>query len=314
VNANVTLLVAGLAAAVAAALAARIVIAPTRRLKPRIQVYAQLSRSRLGTGVDIAVVGALDPADQRGPVRRVLGPIVAAAASRLSGVIDAGGDEALALRLRQAGFVDTSPEQHRIRQLGWTVAGTAAGTAFGLAVAHSAGLVLACTMLGAVIGATHWRGKVNKAIAERRARMRVELYTVSHLLAIYARTGHGPTEAVREVCDRGHGPVIDELREALGWINGGTRPQQAWERLAELTPEPAAARLYRLLASFTTMGGDITTPLLRASDELRTDRREEVERLAVKRRGAMLIPTIALMAPVVLLFIIAALPTVVFGR
>ena len=56
------------------------------------------------------------------------------------------------------------------------------------------------------------------------------------------------------------------------------------------------------------------TPTLRRKLEALAERREEIERQAVRRRGAMLLPTIALMAPVVLLFIIAALPTVIFGR
>jgi Flp pilus assembly protein TadB len=310
---NLPLIAGATMAAVAVGLAARMVVAPTRRLRPRIQIYAQLARSRLGTGIDTAVVGQLHP-DTAGAVGRVLGPIVTGAARRLSNLIDAGGDDTIARRLRQAGYRDTTPEQHRIRQLAWTVAGTTLGAALGLLLTGSAAVVLVLTGLGALVGATHWRNKVNQAIARRRERMRVELYTVSHLLAMYARTGHGPNEAVREVCRRGHGPVVDELVDALGWINGGTRPQAAWERLAEHTPEPAAARLYRLLASFSTTGGDTTTALLAASDELRSERREEVERLAVKRRGAMLIPTIALMAPVVLLFILAALPTVIFGR
>lgn len=152
------------------------------------------------------------------------------------------------------------------------------------------------------------------AIDGRRARMRVELYTVAQLLAVYTRTGHGPVEAVREVTRRGRGPVVGELTEALGWISGGTAPRLAYERLADMTAEPAAARLYRTLAAAAHSGGDIAKALLAFGDDLRNERAEEVARSAIRRRSAMLVPLLLLVAPVMLLFVAAALPHLVFGR
>ncbi len=61
-----------------------------------------------------------------------------------------------------------------------------------------------------------------------------------------------------------------ELREALGWISGGMVPLHAYEHLAELTAEPLAARLHRLLGSATTSGGDVAKVLLALSDDARS--------------------------------------------
>ncbi|HMG27439.1 MAG TPA: hypothetical protein VKH36_11575, partial [Acidimicrobiia bacterium] len=49
------------------------------------------------------------------------------------------------------------------------------------------------------------------------------------------------------------------------------------------------------------------------SEDLRDARREDLRRVATKRRAAMLVPTIAILAPIMLLFIAAPLPSVIFG-
>ncbi|MDQ3569792.1 MAG: type II secretion system F family protein [Actinomycetota bacterium] len=304
---------AALSAAVAVATAVWLVLPPPRRLAVRITPYAQLSRSRLGAGyADTAVL--VPPSAPSGVVADVVGPIGRRLSEGLGRLLDVGDRSGVELRLRQGGFRDTSPEQYRMRQLGWTVGGLTLGAALGLLSGVSAATVLVMAALAGYFGATRWRGRVDRAIGERREAMRSELYTVAQLLAVYIRTGHGPVEAVREVASRGLGPVAAELREAVSWITGGTVPHQAYERLAESTAEPLAARLYRLLGSATTSGGDIAHALLALSDDVRSERRDAVARSAIRRRNAMLLPLLVLIAPTMLLFIAAALPHVIFGR
>ena len=50
------------------------------------------------------------------------------------------------------------------------------------------------------------------------------------------------------------------------------------------------------------------------SEDLRDARRDEMRRTATKRRAAMLVPTIAVLAPIMLLFVAAPLPSIVFGH
>ena len=143
--------------------------------------------------------------------------------------------------------------------------------------------------------------------------MRSEVSTVAQLIAVHLRTGHGPVEAVRGVATRLRGPVASELCDALDRISGGTPPQQAYEGLAEATPEPMAARLHRLLASSVRSGADIVGPLLAIAEEVRAERRDALLRASVKRRSAMVVPLLVLVAPVMVLFVAAALPSLVFG-
>lgn len=304
--------ITALVVAIFAASVSRLIIKPPRRLSNRVGAYTQLNRSRLGRGADVGSLNVLDVDAPQTALGRILGPIGQSLADALGQVIDAGDDAYLALRLRQAGFLDTSPSQFRIRQLSYT-----AGFALGFA---AVGFLLASTAFtvlgffgGGLYGATVWRGRINKAIKDRTLRMRIELYTVAQLIAMQMRTGHGSVAAVQIVVERGRGPVVRELGDALSWMSTGMAQPDAYEKLSLETPEPAAARLYRALADGARSGGDLAATLLTISDDLRSERREDMERSATKRRGAMLIPTIVFMAPVVLIFMIAPIPNLLFG-
>jgi tight adherence protein C len=304
---------AALASTALAVIVARQAVPPRKSLSLRLRPYAALSRSRLGTGYADVSVSAITRIDGRSPTMRVFGPLLERMAEWLGGIIDAADGDTLALRLRQAGFNDVGPEQYRIRQLGYAVGGVALGVFVGLTVMNSFGGVVFMAVCFGFPGATVQRNRVERAIEVRRDRMRSEAYTVAQLMAVHVRTGHGPVEAVRAVCKLGRGPVVSELREALAWISGGTSPQRAYEKLAESTPEPSVGRLYRLLSASSRSGGDIGKALLAISNDLRAERREELARYAVKRGTAMLLPLILFIAPVMVLFVGAAIPHLIFG-
>jgi Flp pilus assembly protein TadB len=143
--------------------------------------------------------------------------------------------------------------------------------------------------------------------------MRLELYTVNQLLAMHVRTGAGPIQAVQRLVDRGVGAVVDEFAAVLTAVRRGTPEPAAFRRAAELTAEPAAARTYKLFAAGAERGVDLAAGLRALSEDLRDARREEIRKTATRRRAAMLVPTIAVLAPVMLLFIAAPLPSIVFG-
>lgn len=301
-------------AALTAMIAARMLVPPRRALAQRLGPYSALARSRLGTGyADMSVV-SLAVVDDRSPTGRVLGPILDRFAQSLSRLIDAADAETVSSRLRHAGFGDVEPEQYRMRQLAFTVVGFGFGAFLGGVVFGSVPLTFLLIGCFGFPAATVQRNRVERAISARTARMRTESYTVAQLIAVHIRSGHGPVDAVRSVCALGRGPVIEELRDALGWIGGGMSPQRAYDKLAEATPEPAAARVYRLLSASARSGGDIGDALLAVGADVRSERREELARWAVKRRTAMLVPLLLFIAPVMVLFVGAALPALVTGR
>ncbi len=167
--------------------------------------------------------------------------------------------------------------------------------------------------LGIVVGATRQRASLHAAIERRREKMCIEIYTVNQLLAMRVRAGGGVVHAVQDVVRRGEGEVVSELADALRLHRSGWRAGDAFRRMAELTPEPFCGRTYRLLATAEERGADLAPALLDLAEDVRETRRETLRRSATKRRAAMLVPTIAILAPVLLLFVAAPLPYLITG-
>jgi tight adherence protein C len=306
------LLLGGASAALVCAGVAGLVVKPTPRLAGRVRPYTIVARAGLGRSADVLGVARPGGAEDGGIVSRLFLPPLRALAARVGRLVETRSDEHLQLKLRQAGFHDLSPEEYRIRALGQAALFTAAGSAIGIGV-RSPLLTLLLAVCGLLYGSTRWKGRIDRAIDDRRERIRLELYTVNQLLAIHLRTGAGPVQATQRIVDRGTGAMIEELDAVLTAVRSGVSEPDAFRRLAELTPEPSAARTYKLFAAGAERGVDLAGALRALSEDLRDSRREDLRRIATKRRAAMLVPTIAILAPIMLLFIAAPLPSVIFG-
>ena len=306
------LLLAGGSAALLRAGVAGLIVNPTPRLAGRVRPYTIVARAGLGRSADVLGVAQPGSTTRGGTVGRLFLPPLRAFAARVGSLVETRSDEHLRLNLRQAGFHDLTVEEYRIRALGQTALFTSAGGAIGIAV-RSPLLTLLLAVCGLVYGSTRWKGRIDRAISDRRERIRLELYTVNQLLAIHLRTGAGPVQATQRIVDRGTGAMIEELDAVLRAVRSGTSEPDAFRRLAELTPEPSAARTYKLFAAGAERGVDLAGALRALSEDLRDSRREDLRRVATKRRAAMLVPTIAILAPIMLLFIAAPLPSVIFG-
>jgi hypothetical protein len=68
------------------------------------------------------------------------------------------------------------------------------------------------------------------------------------------------------------------------------------------------------LAAATGGGLDLAKALLDQANELRAQRREEIERSAAQRQMALIIPNLVFMAPVLFAFLLAPLPQLLFGK
>jgi Flp pilus assembly protein TadB len=248
----------------------------------------------------------------------VFGPIIRDIANRVGRALDRSGSDVILLRLRQADWFEGLTESemiasYRLAQLRALVTGLATAAVLGQVLGASPALRLVLVGLGTVFGATRLRGRLDKAIETRRDTMKVEIYTVNQLLAMRVRAGGGVIQAVKATTERGSGEVVTDLEEALRLHRSGWRGPDAFRRIAELTPEPFCARTYRLLASAEERGADLAGALLSLSEDVRETRRESIKRTATKRRAAMLVPTIAILAPVLILFVAAPLPYLITG-
>jgi Flp pilus assembly protein TadB len=293
-------------------------VRPPTRLGARVRPYTISSRSALGRRPDTLVL-ADSPVDRSDSVLvRLLGPIVLRLADALGGLVDRGGDERLLLRLKHAGVLGDVPEtrralQYRVQAVTTAAAAAAAGLGLGLLIGHAAGPALAIGAIALVFGLAWPRGRLDRLIARRREEMRVELYTVNHLLAMHVRVGGGVIQALQRVVERGSGAVVTELAEVLRAHRSGVRISAALTRAALQSAEPHAARTYRLLAASAEHGADLARGLMDLSRDLHSQRREDLRRLATRQRAATIIPIVVILAPVLLLFVAAPLPSIVFG-
>lgn len=290
----------------AVGLAMRWAVPPPRRLRGRVDPYLSPTLSGLNAPSGKGVVGS------------VFGPIARDVADVLGRMLDRGGAGVTLLKLRQVGWYRGQSESdmiasHRMAQLRAVMVGVGLALALGQALGAGAGLRLTLAGLGLVVGATRTRARLDRAIESRRELMRIEIYTINQLLAMRVRAGGGVIQAVKATVDRGTGEVVSELAEALRLHRSGWRGPDAFRRIAELTPEPFCSRTYRLLASAEERGADLAGALLSLSEDVRETRRESIKRTATKRRAAMLVPTIAILAPVLILFVAAPLPYLITG-
>lgn len=282
-----------------------VLVPPTPRLASRFRPYLTPSAESVAP-------------ERRSAPLRVFGPIVMRLATALGRRLDSSGDEALAARLRQAGIQPELGDGERVaafrlRQLRSLFLGGAGGGLVASALGFSTRGVLGLILVGAVAGLGRTRGRVERRLEERRLRMRIEIYTIDQLLALRVRAGGAVVQAVNQVIGRGRGEVVAELAEAVRLHRAGMSAAEAFDRIADLTPEPACARTYRLLAIADERGVDLAAGLLALAEDVRETRREAMKRAATRRRAAMLVPTIALLAPTLLLFVAAPLPYLLTG-
>jgi tight adherence protein C len=290
---------------------AAVAVPPTRRLAPRVRPYTVTTRAQLGRGADVTVMA--HESESSTTIARLFGPPFRAFVARLGRVLERRSDASLSRELLQAGRGDVTPDEYRARVAMQVLAFGAVGAAIGALVVHSTVAALGLMVCGVVSGGSRSRGRLQRDIEHRRECLRLELYTVNQLLAMHVRTGAGPVQATQRIVDRGAGAVVDELQAVLLATRNGVSEPTAFRRAAELTPEPSAARTYKLFAAGAERGVDLADGLRALSEDLRDARREEIRQSAVKRRASMLVPTIAVLAPVMLLFIAAPLPSIVFG-
>jgi len=293
------------------------VLNPYRRLAPRLRPYAAVSRSRLARSYDVRGQAYASSTTGESTMRRLFGPITDAVVAWFSQLIGAGNDAQVALRLRHAGLYPGIPmeekvREYRVRSLGRSVVSMVALGGFGLAFAGPRAMVL-MGVLGFVLGVALARSRVDTAIKRRRERLRSELYTFNQIIAMRTRVGGGVVDALRHAVDRGNGVFVDELAEVLRLQASGMTMTDALRRAAALTSEAEAQRTYNVLATAQDRGADLGDALLDLSTDLRAQRRDDLRRQAAQRRLWLIIPIVIILAPVLLLFIGAPVPSLIFG-
>lgn len=237
-------------------------------------------------------------------VRRLLGPLLGAAISRLDRVV--GG--ATSVRRRLAGLGGRSSlEEFRIEQLVWGAAATATAGLLTLGAGLLRGsvdplLVGLAAIGGAVVGVLGRDWWLSAELRRRERTMLAELPTVADLLALAVAAGESPVDALERVLRATNGELAHDLGQALARARTGTPLGAALAELADRTTlEPFARFADGLLVAI-----ERGTPLAEVLRAQALDVREAGKRALLESGGrkevAMLVPVVFLVLPVTVLF------------
>jgi tight adherence protein C len=216
----------------------------------------------------------------------------------------AGGDEAIARRLQQAGWT-WDAAAFRGRQLAWSIAGLAIG---GLVVVgavllgRGSGSLVLVPPLAAVCAAFLYDGWLSRAARARVARVREELPTVLEFVALCLSAGEGILDSLRRVSDVGAGELTAELRGVVVAVGTGSPLPEALGRLSDRLQIPALTRAVDQLVAAIDRGA----PLAHVLHAQALDAREDAKRDLIERAGRkeiyMLVPLVFLILPLSVLF------------
>ena len=225
-----------------------------------------------------------------------------AAAGRIGGAL--GGSHSIERRLRQAGRV-TDAASFRARQLGWAVAGVAAG---GVAVVllvlagRASGALVLLPALTGLAAASLFDLALSRAATARIARIEDELPTVLEFLALCLSAGEGILDSLRRVSQVGAGELTGELRGIVLAVGTGSSLSESLTALSTRLQIPALSRAIDQLVAAIDRGA----PLSHVLHSQALDAREDAKRRLIERAGRkeiyMLVPLVFLILPLSILF------------
>ena len=295
-------------AAFALGLAGTRLLHPLRSPRARLALYLEAPRAHLG-GSPVAGFGAVFARDA---MWRVLGPLAGSVTRFFERLVRVGPQEQLERSLRRAG-VNMTVDDYRAQYLRWAVGAPVAFGAAGV-LTGKALYVAIFFVLGIYAGARRMPERLKACTRRRSERVRSDLPAIAGVLALKIDNNKSLAVSVADVVEQGSGPVVDDLARAAHLVNAGYGEAAAFELVASESAEPAAARFYRFLSAASSGGLDLAGALLDQANELRSQRREEVERSAARRQMSLVLPNLVFMAPVMFVFLLAPLPQMLFGK
>jgi tight adherence protein C len=243
----------------------------------------------------------------------LLGP--AAASARTSLLRWIGGEESVALRLRQAASARTV-EGFRAVQLVATGLGAAAGLALaGALTAVRPVAPLAWLALAAVFGLAAFSAcdlLLSRAARRRLARITEEFPTVAELLALSLSAGEGSHDAIRRVARASSGELGRELRTVIADVGVGVPLADALQRMAKALRIPRLSLFVDAVIGALERGAPLAEVLRAQAADARSERKRELLEVAGRKEVLMLVPLIFGVLPLTVL--IAVFPGVFILR
>ena len=204
--------------------------------------------------------------------RDVIGPLSRSVGERVARLF--GVSEELAVRLERV-HSPLDVTTFRIRQLGWSIAGLAAGAAVAAALRTPPAVTLLFLLGGPVLAFLVLEQLLASASAAWQRRLLLELPVVSEQIGMLLSAGYSLGAALNRVASRGNGACARDLARVCGRMRQGLSEVDALREWATVARVDALDRLVAVLALNREAGdlGRLT------SDEARSIRRDVQRRL-----------------------------------
>ena len=253
-------------------------------------------RVRLADRLDPYVAGGARPPTPWAwsAVRRVVG-------ARLARHL---APEDLARRLAVLGAADVVAA--RSEQAVWVLLGAAAGLAVALAAAArgavSPVLLLALVGVGGLGGGMAWDRRLTRRVAARRLAAAASFPTVADLLCLAVTAGESLRAALEIVAGTAAGPLAEEIAVALRESRTGRPLATCLVERADALGEPGFERFVRAVVAATERGIAVGDALRAMAGDARDAQRVALVEAAGRKQVTMLVPVVALILPVALVF------------
>ncbi len=226
--------------------------------------------------------------------REVVGPLARSVGERLSRLF--GVSESVALRLERI-HSPLDATAFRVRQMGWSAGGLAAGLAVVAGLRPAPALSAVVLAGGPLLAFLVQEQRVAAASKDWQRRTFLELPVVAEQLAMLLSAGYSLGSALNRLAARGRGCVATDLQRVVARMRQGLSEAEALREWAAVVRVEAVDRLVPLLA-LNRETPDLGRLLSAEARSIRRDvQRELVE--AMERRGqAVWIPvTVATLVP-----------------
>jgi hypothetical protein len=254
-------------------------------LVARLQPYSPGGIS--GRGVDGGLLSATS-------FRDVLAPIAQRAGARLARLF--GINEELAVRLRRI-HAPFDVATFRIRQVGWTGVGLAAGVLLAAAFRAPAAVALLFLVGGPLLAFLLVEQQVASASARWQRRIFLELPVLSEQLGMLIGAGYSLGAALNRLAARGTGACATDLAGVCGRIRQGLSEVDALREWAAIADVDALRRLVAVLA-LNREAGDLGRLIAEEARGIRREVQRELIEQTERRAQQVWIPvTVATLVP-----------------
>lgn len=162
-------------------------------------------------------------------------------------------------------------------------------------------------LIGTALGMYLPIAMINIRIKKRRGQILGQLPDMLDLLCVSVQAGLSFDAALRRICERMKGPLIEECALMLKEVRFGMTRRQALERLADRCALQEVSLWTAAIIQADKLGVGLGDILVIQADNMRESRRQHVRKLAQQAPIKMLLPLAVFIFPA--MFVVTLLPT-----